>query len=303
MKRRIVITALALAFTRAALPAQVINDWSNTNGIVTTVEQGAVRQTDYAAAGIINDWTSILADFEADKNKAEQLDFEIKTLVAKGGEKLNVFTAPDGTRYELPQIMGPDGEDMFLLTEEGMTIYMGFDAAVYMQDVDDDIVRWVRFYAHTRRYYTSKVFARYREWEPRIKAYFRSMGVPEEMAEICLIESGCTYSAESTAGALGMWQFMPDTGRNFGLRINSLVDERLDPVASTIAAGKLLLSNYNKLGEWTIAAAAYNCGTGRFRPGQEWNAVKGRLPKETQQYIPGLIAMHYVWTYRKELGF
>lgn len=303
MKKQAIITILLASLSFLSTRAQVINDWSNTNGIVTSVAEGAVKETDFSAQGIISDWTAILAEYESDKGKSEALDFEIKSIRATEGKLLNVFTAPDGTRYELPRIPGPDGEDLFLLTEEGMAIYMGFDAPAYLQDIDDDIVRWVRFYAHTRRHYTTKVFARYKEWEPRIKAYFRSAGIPEEMAEICLIESGCTYGAKSSAGALGMWQIMPETGRSHGLRIDAYVDERLDPVASTIAAAKILQAYYKRTGEWTLTAAAYNCGAGRFKTGQVWSEVKHRLPKETQQYIPGLIAMHYVWTYRKQLGF
>ena len=302
-------TAAAVFLTLpAALPAggQVINDWSNSNGIVTTVDEGAVKEGEYDAQGILSEWSEILEDFEKDKGRGEEIDMEIKTLRAGGGEGLNVFYGADGRRYELPRILSPEGIDLFLLTPEGMTIYMAFDAPVYLQDIDDDILRWVRFYAYTRRYYTSKVFARYKEWEPRIKAYFASIGVPEELAEICLIESGCTYGALSSAGALGMWQIMPDTGRSHGMRIDAQVDERLDPVASTLAAGKILLSKYRQTGDWTLAAAAYNCGAGRFqgqRKGLPWSSVKRYLPKETQQYIPGLIAMHYVWTYRRQLGF
>ena len=304
MKRHVLIPiALVLA-----LPAggQVINDWSNGSGIVTSVEEGAISEDDFAAKGIISDWNNILEDFEKDKDRTEELDMEIKTLRVTRGEKMNVFTAPDGTRYELPRILSPEGIDMFLLTREGMTIYMAFDAPVYMQDVTDDVLKWVRFYAYTRRHYTRKVFARYREWEPRIKNYFASVGVPEELAELCLIESGCTYGARSSAGAVGMWQIMPATGRAYGMRIDGSTDDRLDPVASTLTAAKILLKNYERTGEWTLAAAAYNCGAGRFTSarnrGLPWSSVKPSLPKETQQYIPGLIAMHYVWTYRRELG-
>lgn len=296
-----------LLLLAAGLPAgaQIINDWSNTGGVVTSVEQGAIQGDEYAAEGIISGWEDVLQEFEQEGEEASKaVEGIITTLQAKKApDGKNVYVGADGRRYELPQMLDENGIDMFLLTEEGMTIYMAFDAAVFFQDIDEDIIRWVRYYAYTKRSYTRRVFERYRDWEPRIKQYFRSVGVPEELAELCLIESGCTYTAKSSAGALGMWQFMPATARAYGLRVDDQIDDRLDPVISTQAAARLLRDNFRKLGEWTIAAAAYNCGAGRFRVGQQWTDVRPKLPKETQQYIPGLIAMHYVWTYRDKLGF
>lgn len=305
MRTRTIFTALFLVLSRTALPAQVINDWSNSNGIVTTVNEGAVKEDEYAAQGILSDWSEILKDFENSGKDDAELDAEIKGVKATqvGEGATNVFIGRDGLRYELPTIPAPDGTDLFLLTPDGMTVYMAFDAPVYMQEVDEEILRWVRFYAHKRKDMTRRWFNRYREWEPRIKEYFRTQGVPEELAELCIIESGCTYSALSSAGALGMWQIMPQTGRSYGMTINAYQDDRLDPVLSTVAAAKILAANYRKTGEWTLAAAAYNCGPGRLNKGRPWNEVKAKLPKETQQYIPSLIAIHYIWTYRDRLGF
>ena len=286
---------------------QVINTWEkgNDGGVVTSVDQGAIGEDDYAAQGIINDWSEILDEFERTRQENDAIETEIKGLKAVQVETgaRNVFIGRDGKRYELPTMPSEDGTDMYLLTEEGATIYLAFDAPVYMQDIDDEILDWIRFYAYKRKSYTKRVFTRYKEWEPRIKAYFASEGVPEELAELCLIESGCTYSAKSSVGALGMWQIMPATGRSYGLTVNETRDDRLDPVLSTMTAAKILRRNYERIGEWTLATAAYNCGVGRFKKGQKWSEIKARLPKETRQYIPGLIAMHYVWTYRDRLGF
>ena len=307
MKNKTALVAVLTFLAAFSLPAQIVNTWEEGSGggVVTTVEQGAVSQDDYAAEGIINDWKDILKDFEDAGKDDVELDAEIRGIKATqlASDATNVFIGRDGLRYVLPTIPAPDGTDLFLLTPEGMTVYMAFDAPVYMQEVDDEILRWVRFYAHKRRDLTRRWFKRYREWEPRIKEYFQTQGVPVELAELCLIESGCTYSALSGAGALGMWQIMPDTGRSYGLTINTYRDDRLDPVLSTMAAAKILAANYRKTGEWTLAAAAYNCGPGRLNKGRPWNEVKAKLPKETQQYIPSLIAIHYIWTYRDRLGF
>lgn len=305
MRHAAVISAVILLAAGIPAGGQVINDWSNTNGVVTSVEQGAIKEDDYAAQGIISDWESVLEEFEKEGEKASaEVAGIISTLQLKAAKKgENAYKGIDGNTYDLPQMIDENNIDMFLLTEEGMTIYMAFDAPVFLQDIDEDVIKWVRYYAYTKRSYTKQIFERYKEWEPRIKQYFEFVGVPPELAELCLIESGCTYAAKSSAGAVGMWQFMPATARAYGLRVDDEVDDRLDPVISTQAAARLLRDNFRKLGEWTIATAAYNCGAGRFREGQVWTEVKSRLPKETQQYIPGLIAMHYVWTYRDKLGF
>lgn len=304
MRAAVYISLVILAAARATAAAQVINDWSVTgDGIVTYVEKGAVRDDDYAAEGIISGWEGLLVEFERAGDSAAEVDRIVDGILrARGADRPNVFTGPDGTVYELPQMIAEDGTDMYLLTEEGMSIYLAFDAPVYLQDVDEETLRWVRYYAYTNKSRTRRLFARYARWEGKIKAHFRSAGVPEELAELCLIESGCTETALSPAGALGMWQIMPATGRHYGMRIDSEVDERLDPNISLRTAARILLNNHRRLGDWTIATAAYNCGAGRFRAGQQWNDVKGRLPKETRQYIPGLIAIHYVWTYRRQLG-
>jgi membrane-bound lytic murein transglycosylase D len=98
-----------------------------------------------------------------------------------------------------------------------------------------------------------------------MKKIFRAEGVPEELTYLPLVESSFNIRARSSAGAVGMWQFMPDTGKKF-LRIDALVDERRDPFTSTRAAARLLKQNYRLFGSWPLAITAYNHGTeGIFR--------------------------------------
>lgn len=299
---------LALSFPFLAR-AQVIQTLEGKDGgVVTTVEEGGVSEDDYAAAGILEDWKDILEDFREHSAELAELEKEISHISkTKGQGTMSPFVSRDGKTFQLPYIPGDNGENLYLLTREGITVYMAIDAPVYLQDTDDDVIKWVRYYAYRNRARTKRLFSRYKGWEPRIKACFEAEGVPAEIAELCLVESGCTYNALSPAGALGMWQFMPGTGRAMGLTVNQSTDDRKDPVKSTVAAAKLLKRNYSKTNDWTLAVAAYNCGTGHFlkqgRNGLRWSQVKPLLPKETQQYIPGLLAIHYVWTYRNELGF
>lgn len=304
MKTSEILAALtALCLLPAAAGAQaIINDWTNTNGIVSDMTEGTVQEGDYAADGIFSDWSDTVSDFvNYDGGK------DIDEKVAVTGYKYRDIRDLRGRTLNLPTMVDENGIDLFLLTREGITIYLALDNPVYHQEPDDEIIKWIRYYAYERRRYTASVFRRYAKWEAFIKNNFGNAGVPEELAELCLVESGCTYEALSSAGALGMWQIMPDTGRSYGLAVNSYIDERRDPVKSTLAAARILASNYSRTGDWTLAAAGYNCGAGRIlteiKKGRNtWERMKATLPKETSQYIPALLAMHYVWTYREKLG-
>ena len=99
----------------------------------------------------------------------------------------------------------------------------------------------------------------------QMQKIFREEGLPPELAYLPLVESSFNIRARSSVGAVGMWQFMPETGKKF-LRIDTAVDERFDPIASTRAAARLLKENYRILGRWPLAITAYNHGTdGIFR--------------------------------------
>ncbi|MFM8518434.1 MAG: transglycosylase SLT domain-containing protein [Nevskiaceae bacterium] len=106
------------------------------------------------------------------------------------------------------------------------------------------------------------------QWESHIARSFDSLGLPPELAALPHVESSFTPTAYSKVGASGLWQFMPGTGRRF-MRVDDIVDERLDPFRSTEAAAKLLLYNYRTLGSWPLAITAYNHGTAGMRRARE----------------------------------
>jgi membrane-bound lytic murein transglycosylase D len=126
-----------------------------------------------------------------------------------------------------------------------------------------------------------------------------------------MIESGFVATAKSHAGAAGFWQFMPATARGLGLRVDSLVDERMDPVRSTRAAARHLRSLRRELGDWSLAAAAYNAGSGRITRGMRsygatdfWDlAERGDLATETKRYVPRLYAATVIGRDRERFGF
>lgn len=146
---------------------------------------------------------------------------------------------------------------------------------------------------------------------PMIEEELTKAGLPIELRILPIIESNLTPTALSHMGAAGLWQFMPATGKNYGLEINSFVDERLDPVLSTRAACKFLKYLYRLYGDWSLAIAAYNCGHGnvnkalaRVGGGQDktfWD-VYDYLPKETRGYFPAFIGASYGYAYHREHG-
>ncbi len=149
-------------------------------------------------------------------------------------------------------------------TEEGRTMLEKERARIIADyDLDEDGER-IRSQRGAREQFISglKLSGRYRAQMEKI---FRGEGLPRELAYLPLVESSFNVRARSSVGAVGMWQFMPDTGKKF-LRIDDTIDERRDPLASTRAAARLLKQNYQLLGNWPLAITAYNHGTeGLFR--------------------------------------
>ena len=117
--------------------------------------------------------------------------------------------------------------------------------------------------------------------------------LPYELAYLPIIESALNPNARSHMGAVGLWQFMPATGKKYGLEINSLVDERRDPIKSTHSAARFLNALYNVFHDWNLVIAAYNCGPGNVnkaisRAGgkRDFWSIYPYLPKETRAYLP-----------------
>lgn len=137
-------------------------------------------------------------------------------------------------------------------------------------------------------------------FEEALEAY----GLPLELKYLPIIESALNPSAVSRAGAAGLWQFMTSTAKIYGLTVNSLVDERRDPIKSTWAAARYLKDLYDIYKDWNLVIAAYNCGPGnvnkaikRTEGKADYWEIYYNLPKETRGYVPAFIAANYVMTY------
>ena len=171
------------------------------------------------------------------------------------------------------------------------------------------IVRnYINQYLNGRWSPLSNVLALSRYYFPIIEQELIAAGLPVELRFLPIIESNLSICATSRMGAVGLWQFMPATGKNLGLEINSLVDERCDVAKSTRAACRFLAYLYKVYGDWSLAIAAYNCGPGNVnralaRAGEScrtyWD-IYDFLPHETRGYVPKFIAAAYAYTYHRE---
>lgn len=139
---------------------------------------------------------------------------------------------------------------------------------------------------------------------PIIEQIFRENGLPTELKYLTLVESKLNPQVVSPRGAAGLWQFMPASGKAFGLERTAYVDDRLDTYRSTVAACKLLKRLYSMYGDWAIVIAAYNCGSGTIRGAikaaggkKSFWAIYPYLPKQTRIYMPIFIAYNYVIEY------
>jgi len=131
--------------------------------------------------------------------------------------------------------------------------------------------------------------------------------LPLELKYLAVVESALNPSIKSHAGATGLWQFMLNTGKGYGLKINSYQDQRNDPYASTEAACLYLKDLYKSYGNWELALAAYNCGPGNLNKAIKKSGYKKNywkiwpyLPKETRGYVPAFIAVNYAMNYAEE---
>ena len=156
-----------------------------------------------------------------------------------------------------------------------------------------------------------KVLARSGKYMAMIVQVLHEEGVPEELAYLALIESGFVTHSSSPSGAVGLWQFVPGTARRYGLKIDSWVDERRDPVKSTRAAAAYLKDLHNYFGRWYLAIAAYNAGQGAIEKAMQssgandfWTlSAKAKLRDETRNFVPKFVAASLIASDPQKYGF
>lgn len=169
------------------------------------------------------------------------------------------------------------------------------------------VKNYINRYTDTRYGTINRILSLSQYYFPIIEEELLRAGLPVELRAMAIIESALAPTAMSPRGAVGLWQFMPYTGKSYGLEVNSLVDERRDAVLSTRAACKYMSDLYSIYNDWTLAIAAYNCGPGNVnkalaRAGEDcktfWD-IYWYLPPETRGYVPAFIGASYAYAYHK----
>ncbi len=171
-------------------------------------------------------------------------------------------------------------------------------------DYNEQVQHFIDLYTVRQRKLFSKIVGRSKYYFPLFEEQLEKYNIPQELKYLAVIESALNPEARSPSGAVGLWQFMYNTGKILGLHITSFVDERRDPYKSTEAACKYLSYLYRTFNDWQLAIAAYNGGPGLIRDAIEksggvtdfWKLRK-YLPKQTQSYVPAFIAVNYAFNY------
>ncbi|MEO1515908.1 MAG: transglycosylase SLT domain-containing protein [Bacteroidota bacterium] len=165
---------------------------------------------------------------------------------------------------------------------------------------DKTVKSYINTYTVRKRDKTERMLGKLDVYFPMFERHLLERDMPIDLKYLPVVESALNPRAISRSGAAGLWQFMPPTGREYGLKINSLVDERKDPTKSTKAALTYLSRLYNKYGDWSLVLAAYNGGPGRvnraIKRGRSKNfwRIRRYLPAETRAYVPAFIAASYI---------
>lgn len=172
---------------------------------------------------------------------------------------------------------------------------------------NEDVKRWIGIYAKDKRELTSRVLGLAKVYFPLFEEYLDRYELPLELKYLAIVESALNPTANSRAGAKGLWQFMYNTGKIYGLKVTSYVDDRFDPYKATDAACLHMRDLYDIYEDWLLVLAAYNAGTGNVnkairRAGnvRHYWAIQPFLPRETRGYVPAFISVNYIMNYHQE---
>lgn len=207
----------------------------------------------------------------------------------------------DASPLDLPKVTDLASFDVSSVADQ-------YDIPVEMQPLVAD---YIRFFQGPGRKWFEVWLTRAARYIPVMKPILERAGLPGDTVYLAMIESGFSTHARSWANAVGPWQFIASTGKHFGLREDFWVDERRDPIASTVAAARYLSQLHQRLGSWYLAWAAYNTGGHRIarviaRSGTDdfWKLAQGDgLAEETKEYVPKLIACALVAKHPRAFGF
>ena len=222
---------------------------------------------------------------------------QLRTLT--NNQRINLFNDVD--TIDLPASNTPDSVYVERLKALGSAIPMSYNEVVR---------KYIISYTTRHRDHISRILGRSLYYFPIFEAELDAQGLPLELCILPVIESSLVPKARSKVGASGLWQFMYNTGKGYGLEVTSFIDQRFDPILSTKATCRHLKYLYNTYGDWNLALAAYNCGAGKVN--KALRRVEGKkagfwdiypyLPAETRGYVPAFRATTYAYHYHSLHG-
>lgn len=172
-------------------------------------------------------------------------------------------------------------------------------------DFHSSVVAQIQYLMRMPESFYDQMHQRMQLYFPIFEQVLDKYNLPQELKYVSIIESNLNPVAQSWCGAMGLWQFMPYTGRSMGMRIDYSIDERKGIITSTEKACEFFTNSFNMLNDWLLAISSYNCGPGNVnkairRAGtRDFWKLRYFLPKETQSYVPKFIAMTYVLNFTK----
>jgi membrane-bound lytic murein transglycosylase D len=280
---RVKIVAVALLFLLCSC-ASLDSTKSGKNGDTKNDAVGKMIAGDTSSAKTAEPTDTVNRPAEAAENKDSKVAQDIENLTIDEVirmEEPNTQNLYDNSRYDFP------------IT------------------VNSKVEGWIDYFTGRGRPHMERYLARSSRYIPLMKQVFKKAGLPEDLVYLALIESGFNMRANSRARAVGPWQFIKATGKRYGLKVDAWVDERRDPIASTVAAAKYLKDLYLMFESWYLAASAYNAGEykimraiDQLKTNNYWRICTTHvLKRETKDYIPKLIAAAIIGKNPHKYGF
>ena len=259
-----------------------------------------------------------------DEEDEEVTEDELMVIDDEGNEELIDF--PEAMTYDLDSLMNLYMSKTYLSQDDDCRTAAEnptFDREVFIERLrrlptimelpyNDVVKQFIERYSGRLRYSVSYMLGACNFYMPIFEEALEAYGLPLELKYLPVIESALNPKAVSRVGATGLWQFMLTTGKQYGLEVNSLVDERRDPVKASYAAAHYLKDLYSIFGDWSLVIASYNCGPGNINKAihraqaaskdstvnvKDYWHIYPYLPKETRGYVPAFIAANYIMTY------
>jgi len=271
---------------------------------------------------------SLISVIESSAAQCDSLDTILHSLEeAEGGKTVALVNPEDYTPEITDSLLSlwyvhelSKNEDTDLFNLDSIRFSSNVPDSVYIERIKamnsyinlpyNDIVRnYIILYSEKKAGSMPRILGLCRYYMPIIQEAFDRYNLPEELKALAVIESALNPCAVSRVGAKGMWQFMYNIGKSYGLQIDSFVDERMDVFKSADAAARYLRDHYKIFGDWNLAIASYNCGAGNVRKAIVRSGGKSSfwdiypyLPRETRGYVPAFVGALYTLTYFREHG-